>query len=154
VRDGRVEQPLELRVGAWGDGVVQRPPDAPQRFDRGFRAGVADAEAQDGPAVEALGDERERRRQAQVEDRGQLVGRAGDEGAVLAQDLGSVVEGVVDRAREDGADVVQAVLERGRDAEVPAAPAQAPEQLGVLVGARADPVAVDGASASRCRRRA
>ena len=108
------------------------------------RAGVADADHQDGAPVECLGDQRQRRRLPQVDDRRQLVGCRGREVAVAAQHLGSVLEREVHRAGEHGPELVQAVLERRHDAEVAAAPAQRPEQVGPLVLAGSDLLAVDG----------
>ena len=96
--------------------------------------------------------QRQRRRRAQVDDRRQLVGRLGDEVAVEAQHLGRVLERVVDRAGQHGrADRVQPVLERRDDAEVAAAAAQAPEQLGrsCSLAETRSPSAVTTSAASR-----
>ena len=75
----------------------------------------------------------------------ELVRRRGGEVGEEAQDLGGIGE-VVDHAAGDDlrAHGMQPVLQRGDDPEVPAAAAQAPEQVGVLVGARRHPLAVGG----------
>ncbi len=97
-------------------------------------------------AVDLLRQERRRRGGCQADQRGQLVGAVADPVAVEAQDLAGALSGVEDRAGEDrrarpgGAWYV----ERGRDAEVPAAAAQAPEQLAVLVLARVHQTTVGG----------
>ena len=62
--------------------------------------------------------------------------RRGHELAVEAHHLGRLLDRPERRARHHGgADRVRAELERGDDAEVAAAAAQRPEQVGVLVGA-------------------
>ena len=68
--------------------------------------------------------------------RGELVGTLGGEVAVEREQLGRRLERVHDRPAEDGLDRVRAVLERRHDAEVAAATAHRPEQVGVCVGAR------------------
>jgi hypothetical protein len=47
-------------------------------------------------------------------------------------------------ARTSGADRVELELELGDNAEVPSGPADAPEQVAVLVGAGGDQLAVGG----------
>ena len=65
--------------------------------------------------------------------------RCGDELAVEAHHLGRLLDRPEGRSgHQRGADRMRAELERGDDAEVPAAAAQRPEQVRVLVGARAD----------------
>ena len=65
--------------------------------------------------------------------------------AVEAQHLFGAVAGEEDRAgQHHRADRMQPELERGHDAEVAAAAAQAPEQLGVLVLAGVHELAVGG----------
>ena len=83
------------------------------------------------------GEEHERQRK--------LVGRLGHHVAEAPQQLGGA------GAREDREaghhlrpDRVEPQLDRGHDAEVAAAAAQRPEQLGVLVGGRADRLAAGG----------
>src|ERR671934_905969 len=51
--------------------------------------------------------------------------------AERAQDIGRGVEGMSDQAADDLSERVQAVLERGGDAEVPAASAKRPEEVGM-----------------------
>ena len=93
--------------------------------------------------MHVLGQERQWRRELELEDRRQLVGRGGGELAVEAQNLRRVVQRVEDRPGEhDRPDRVQAVLERGDDAEVAAAAADAPEQIGVVVLAGGDELAL------------
>ena len=82
--------------------------------------------------VPLLGQERQRRREVEPDEAAQLLGRLGDVLAVEAQHVVGPVDRVHDRAAVDVGDRVQAVLERGHDAEVAAAAAQRPEQVGVL----------------------
>jgi hypothetical protein len=106
VRDGRVEQALQLDVRARGDRVDQRPTELAQRAQQLLaaldRTGEAGAHADDRAPVDVLRQERQRRRLAQVEDRGELVERVGDEVAVEAQQLRRVLERVEDRASTVG----------------------------------------------------
>ena len=77
--------------------------------------------------------------------RRQLVGQLAHPVAVEAQHLFGAVAGEEDRAgQQHRADRVQPELERGRDAEVPAAAAQAPQQLGILVLAGVHELSVGG----------
>ena len=69
-------------------------------------------------------------------------GALGQELAVDREDLGGLLDRPERRAADDGVDVVQAEHERGDDAEVAAAAADRPEEVGVLVGAGADALAV------------
>ena len=73
----------------------------------------------------------------------QLVRRAGDRVAPAREHARGVLERVGDVELEHvGPERVQAQLERRDDAEVAAAAAQRPVQVGVLVGARAHAAAV------------
>ena len=76
-------------IGTRGEQVDQRRAEAAQRRERALALGrvarPADADRDDGLAVHLRREERQRRRLAQVEDRGQLVRRRGDEVAVVAQ---------------------------------------------------------------------
>ena len=75
--------------------------------------------------------------------RGQLVGRGAHELAVELQHLRRARERMDHEAADDHRpDRVQPVLERGDDAEVAAAAADGPEEIGVLGGARVDELAV------------
>src|SRR5262245_57493137 len=66
------------------------------------------------------------------DDGHELVRRARDEVAVEGEDLTGSRRGVQDEAGEDGRpDSVQLILERRDDAEVAAAAAEAPEEVGV-----------------------
>ena len=86
-------------------------------------------------AVGRCGKERQRRRLAQHRPHAQFVGRAGGEVAPRAQDLAGLCERVDDQAGVDlGADRMQLELERGHHAEVAAAAAQGPEQVGLRGG--------------------
>jgi hypothetical protein len=102
-------------------------------------------EAQDGAAAVLGRQERTGRGGHERERHAEVVGRLRREVAQDAQHGGGVVErpehGAAEDERPDG---VQRVLERGRDAEVPAAAAQAPEELGLAVGGRAHPLAAGG----------
>ena len=108
-------------------------------------AGVEHDQSGDGLAAGRFGDEVGGRRREQREPAADLVGGVGHEVAVEAQQLGGGRARVQDHPRvDDRADRVQPELERGHDAEVAAAALEAPEQLGVLVGARAHDAAVGG----------
>ena len=83
------------------------------------------------------------RRELELDDRRELVGHGGGELAVEAQNFMGIVQMVEDRPGEhDRPDRVQAVLERGDDAEVRPGAAHAPEQIGVVVLAGGDELAV------------
>ncbi len=92
-----------------------------------------------------LGDERQRRRDLPAEEASELLGRLVDEGAVALQDRRGIVEVVEQRAAHDVTDLVEPELEAGDDAEVAAAAAQRPEQVGVLglAGGDGPPVGED-----------
>ena len=96
--------------------------------------------------MDGLGQERRRRRGRQVEDRGQLVGQAaGGPVGVEGGDVGRALAGEDhDPAVDHRADGLELELQRGDDAEVAAATAQPPEELGVAVGAGAHEAAVGG----------
>ena len=93
--------------------------------------------------MHVLGQERQWRRELELDDRRELVGRGSGELAVEAQNFAGIVQMVEDRPGEhDRPDRVQAELERRDDAEVTAAAAHSPEQIGVLVLARGDQLAI------------
>ena len=92
-----------------------------------------------------FGEKRRGRSGREIGQRGQLVGQLAHPVAVEAQHLFGAVAREEDRAgQQHRADRVQPVLERGRDAEVPAAAAQAPQQLGILVLAGVHELSVGG----------
>ena len=108
-------------------------------------AAVADAIAQIRSPCHSGGHERRGRRAEQDQARGQLARRLGRDRPVRAQELLGPFERPCDEAAEHGrADLVQAERERGDDAEVGAGPANGPEQVFVLVAARAPDAAVGG----------
>ena len=78
------------------------------------------------------------RHDGEREEAVQLPGRGRQELAVGREHLCAELGRPERRAADDGADLVQPEEERGDDAEVPAAAPERPEQVGVLVGARAD----------------
>ena len=147
VRDGRVEHRLQRgvrlrleQVDDRGAELLQRP----HHLDPVLgRAGVAGPDHHDRLAVHVLGQERQRRSHPQVEDRRQLIGRRGDELAVEAQHLAGILERMEDRSGEhDRPHGVKPVLERGNDAEVAAAAAEAPEEVRVLILAGGENLAI------------
>ena len=71
----------------------------------------------------------------------QLARRGGQELAVGREHLGALLDRPERRAADDRADLVQPEEERRDDAEVAAAAADRPEEVGVLVGARAHALA-------------
>jgi hypothetical protein len=95
--------------------------------------------------VKVLVDTRQRRDRAEPDDVPELVRCVGDELSVEAQDVGGVVGRPEHRSGHDGgADWVQREPERTDDAEVPAAAAQRPEQVGVIIGRRPHDLALRG----------
>ena len=93
--------------------------------------------------MDVLGQDRQWRRELELEDRRELIGRGSGELAVEAQNFRGIVEMVEDRPGEhDRPDRVQAVVERGDDAEVPSGAAHAPKQIRVAVLAGGDELAV------------
>ena len=129
-------EPIDDRVAE----LFQRPDDLGPVLGR---PGVARAHHDYRLAVHVLGQERQWRRELELEDRRELVGRGGRDLAIEAQYLRRVFERVEDRPGEhDRPDRMQAVLERRDDAEVTAAAAHSPEQIGVLVLAGGDELAV------------
>ena len=84
--------------------------------------------------VPLLGDERRRRRETHGGHQGQLPGSARGELLVEAEDLLGVVGGPGDQSADDGrAHFVESEGELGDHPEVAAAPAQRPEQLGLVL---------------------
>ena len=89
-----------------------------------------------------LGHERHRRRRHHVGDGGELLRSSLGQRDEAGDDLGGRRKH--QHAPHHRADVVQAVLEAGRDAEVAAAAADRPEQVRVVLGVDAEQLAVRG----------
>ena len=104
-------------------------------------ADVAPDDPADLAQVQLLGEGRRRRHGVEGEEAVQLARRRREELAVGREHLGARLDRPEGRAADDGADLVQPEQERGDDAEVAAAAADRPEEVGVLVGARADALA-------------
>ena len=85
---------------------------------------------------------RDRRHGREAEPAVDVLGRLQDEVAPEAEQLGALVDRPEDRPAVDGADRVAAEQERRHDAEVAAAAADRPEEVGVLLRARRDEPAV------------
>ena len=121
----RVEQALLLGEGARTDTVVEEPGRRAQLAQLGrvrVRAGVA-------------GDDHERRRQRLVEPEhglaAQVARRARHDVAEDADRVADAGPAVGEQAADDALQRVQAEVETRRDAEVPATPAEGPEELRV-----------------------
>ena len=92
----------------------------------------------------------QRRREAQVAHHADLVGRVGSEVTQHTEHLRRDVHRPHEEAGEDlRTERVERELERRDDPEVPAAAAQTPEQVGILVGARDEELAVGGDDVAR-----
>src|SRR5207244_8138984 len=102
-----------------------------------------------GAAVELLGDEGGGWCGEEDGAGGPLLGRFGFEGAPGAQELACLLDRVGEQPGEDDPGRVDAELERGGDAEVAAATADTPEEVGVLVFACPARRAVGGDEADR-----
>ena len=104
VRHERVEHRLQRQVRLGLEQVDDRAAELLERaHDLGpvlGRPGVAGADHDDRLAVHVLGQERQWRRELELEDRRELVGRGGGELAIEAQHLRRVVERVEDRPGE------------------------------------------------------
>ena len=112
----------------------------------GASADVADGEDQHLAPVPFLGQERQRRRLAQHgPDRSARPARLGASRSKSRRSCGASSNGcTISPASHLRADRVQLELEAGDHAEVAAAAADRPEQVGVLVGAGAHRLAVGG----------
>ena len=155
VRQRRVEHLLvrDVRLGhhAVDRGLGQRAEDLledlPAVVDG---ARVGEHQRDDRLALEILGDDGQRRREAQVAHDADLVGRVGGEVTQHAQHLRRDVHRPHEQAGQDlRTERVERELERRDDPEVPAATAETPEQVGVLVGARDEELAVGGDDVAR-----
>ena len=94
---------------------------AERRFAFLHRSGVGRHEADDRLAVQLLGDDRKRRRQAQIAHDADLVRRIGDEVAQEPEHPGCLVHRPGEQAGQHGrAEGMQLELERRDDAEVAA----------------------------------
>ena len=121
-----------------GEGVEQRG----HRLGRVLLAAdVAPDDAADLAQVQLLGERRRGRHRGEGEEAVELPRGGGQELAVGREHLGGLLDAPERRAGDDRADLVQAERERRDDAEVAAAAADRPEQVGVLVLARADALA-------------
>ncbi len=148
-RRAAVEEGLDRPVGNGADQLAERDADSPQRRRRadafGDVPGPHQQQPEDGCAVVLGRQERKRRCAVRDDHDPELVGRVRRVLAQPAQHVRRLLERPVDRAAEhERADRVQVVLEGGGDAEVAAASAQAPEQLGLAVRVDAQPFAVRG----------
>ena len=145
----RVEALLPAGEGHRPDHVGDRLAEAAQLRHRllalGDVAGVAGGEDQHLAAVPFLGQERQRRRLAHHHPDGELVLGGAADAVEVAQELRRRVDRVDDEAGEDlRPELVQLELEAGHHAEVAAAAADRPEEIGVLGGAGAAQAAVGG----------
>ena len=139
----RLQRQVRLGLEPIGDRVAELLERAQDLGPVLGRPGVAGGHHDYRLAVYVLGQERQWRRELELDDRRELVGRGSGELAIEAQYLRGVVERVEDRPGEhDRPDRVQAVFERRDDAEVTAAAAHSPEQIGVLVLAGGDQLAI------------
>ena len=86
----------------------------------------------------------DRREVHQRRPRHELVGQRGQQRAPGVQHLGRALEREEHRSGVELVDRVDGELDRGHDAEVAAAAAQRPEQVGVVLGVRAHEAAVGG----------
>ena len=127
-----VQAPLEVAVGHGPDGIGDRRADPAERghdsLTLGEVTGVGEHQDQDGLTVVG--------RVHEGGVGGQLVRGLAAEVAVGPQDIAGDRQGVDEQARQDRADRVESVFEGGDDPEVPAPAAQAPEQVGILLGTR------------------
>ena len=108
---------------------------------RRLATGVAPHDPADLAHVQRLGERRRGRDGREREEAAELARGRGEELAVGGEDGAAALDRPERRAGDHGVDLVEAELERGDDAEVAAAAAQRPEQVRVLVLARADPLA-------------
>jgi hypothetical protein len=94
----------------------------------------------DGPAVVLLGHERHRRREHDVEDRRQLLRRGLGLGDGRNDDVGGRRQH--QHPADDLVELVQPEPEPGRDPKVPAATAERPKEIGVVLGVHPQDAAV------------
>jgi len=119
---------VELGVGHWPDLIEDRRPERSQRMQRALAVFYAPAVARgDRDHFCAIGSREERA------GSGHLIGRGVEEVAVESNHLRRARERVYDHAGDDRrANVVQLELEGSHHAEVAAAAAQPPKEVGVF----------------------
>jgi hypothetical protein len=140
VRHPGVEQRLVPDVRRRTDRVRQRRAEPPQSGDRVFalvdRAGVAHSCDHYGLPVDRRRQEWGGWGRGQHDNGHQLIGRRRHELPVGFENLARPGGRVEHHAGQDGrADQMQAILERRHHAEVAAAAAETPEEVGMLIGA-------------------
>ena len=144
----RVERRIEGGIGHRADVLRDDGRDVVERLQHGLpfveRSGPARHECEEGLAVPLFGDERQRRRDLEGGEPAELFGGIGDELPVEPKDVAGVLQLEEHGPAVDVLDRLQLVLERGHDTEVAAAPAKAPEQIGVHVLVRHQEPAVRG----------
>ena len=97
-----------------------------------------------GVAMPVLRDERQRRRDLEPGEAAELLGSVPDELVEHPEHGGGVFQVVEDRPGKDLVDLVEAILERGHDAEVATPAPQPPEEILVLALARGEERPVRG----------
>ena len=138
-RVGSVEDRVHHRVGHRPDLDHQRRAPRLERLEVALRslgiAGVEDDQRRElhSGAVRCV---------HQAREHAQVVRGARDCFAVEAQQVAGSLDRMGDEPAHDRLDGVQLVSERGRDTEVPAAPAQRPEEVGMRVGVDLEHLAV------------
>ena len=144
---GRVEHLLVVDVGLGPEQVQHGGAERPHRGEHTLAlldvAGVAAGHRDDGLADKVGRNRRERRRQPLDHDRRQVVRALGDPVAVEAEHPLGLLDRPEHRAPHDlRTQLDQPELERRHHAEVAAATPQRPEQVGVLVVAGVDEIAL------------
>ncbi len=147
-RDERVERAVQRRVGHRSNVLRHDRRDVVERPQRPLAVLDGSRPARDHRdervAVPILRDERERGRDLERRERAHLLGGVGDVLAEEPQDVLGLVELVEHRSAVDVLDRVEPELEGGHDPEVPAAPADRPEQVVVFGRARDEEPPVGG----------
>ena len=134
--------PREARGRHRGEGVDLRP-QRPQRREElrslGVRAEQRDLDRREGPTAQLLGELRERRQADHASHRGRGLGRLRGPGVPRVQHLRRALPGEEQRPGVELGHGHEAELERRHDAEVAATALQRPQQVGLVIGVRADP---------------
>ena len=124
-----------MPAGGWVAKVSIAGPEVAERRQQlgGLRLGQQRHRLDDDEvfAAQRVGHLRQRREGHQPADRGHLVGRGRGPLVPGVEDLARPLDREEERPGEDLRDRQQLELQRGDDAEVPAAAAQGPEELGV-----------------------